>query len=76
MPYTAAEKAAWNERRAQSAEQEELREEFETGVSPGRRRLSRKDIKIPAPKEPEVGWMTVISAKQPIIRSASSAPIA
>jgi hypothetical protein len=46
MPYTAEQKAAWNAARANSPEQDEIREEYESG--------RRKSIEIPTPKDPEV----------------------
>lgn len=48
MPFSSEQKAAWNARRADLPEQQELREEYDTGKS------RRRDIKIPPPKDPEV----------------------
>ena len=45
MPYSSEAKAKWNAAQADSPEQAELRDEHENG---------RKNIRIPAPKEPEV----------------------
>jgi hypothetical protein len=59
MPFSAAEKAQWEAERANSPEQAELREEHENG--------SKRGIRIPAPKEPEINpeiWRDVLPLLQ------------
>ena len=58
MPYSSEAKAKWNAERENSPEQAELRDEHENG---------RKNIRIPAPKEPEVNpevWRDVLPLLQ------------